>query len=61
MLRPKKNSYEEFDNEKNSCGTKIPPPHWLPHNLYVIGDRLSLLIFSIFHHAASLTKFNREM
>ena len=29
MLRPKKNSYEEFDNEKNSCGSKIPHH---PHN-----------------------------
>ena len=26
MLRPKKNSYKEFDNEKNSCGSKIPLP-----------------------------------
>ena len=26
MLRPKKNSYEELDNEKNSCGSKIPLP-----------------------------------
>ena len=26
MLRPKKNSYEEFDDEKNSCGSKIPLP-----------------------------------
>ena len=25
----KKNSYKEFDNDKNSCGSKIPPP---PHN-----------------------------
>ena len=24
MLRPKKNSYKEFDNEKNSCSSKIP-------------------------------------
>ena len=24
MLWPKKNSYKEFDNEKNSCGSKIP-------------------------------------
>ena len=23
----KKNSYKEFDNEKNSCGSKIPHPH----------------------------------
>ena len=29
MLWPKKNSYKEFDNEKNSCGSKIllPPSH----------------------------------
>ena len=27
MLWPKKNSYKEFDNEKNSCGSKIPHPH----------------------------------
>ena len=26
MLWPKKNSYKKFDNEKNSCGSKIPLP-----------------------------------
>ena len=28
MQWPKKNSYKEFDNEKNSCGSNIlsPPP-----------------------------------
>ena len=26
MLRPKKESYKEFHNEKNSCGTKFPTP-----------------------------------
>ena len=26
MLLPKKNSYKEFDNEKNSCGSRIPFP-----------------------------------
>ena len=26
MLQPKTNSYKEFDNEKNSCGSKIPHP-----------------------------------
>ena len=26
MLWPKKNPYKEFDNEKNSCGSKIPHP-----------------------------------
>ena len=30
MQGAEKNSYKEFDNEKNSCGSKIPlppPPH----------------------------------
>ena len=29
MLRPNINPYNEFDNEKNSCGSEIPypPPH----------------------------------
>ena len=30
MLWPNKNSYKEFDNGKNPCGSKIsvpPPPH----------------------------------
>ena len=26
MLRPKKNSYKEVDNDKNSYGSKIPQP-----------------------------------
>ena len=26
MQGPEKNSYNEFDNEKNSCGSKIPLP-----------------------------------
>ena len=26
MQGPEKNSYKEFDNEKNSCGSKIPLP-----------------------------------
>ena len=26
MLWPKKNSYKEFDNEKNPGGSKIPNP-----------------------------------
>ena len=30
MLRPKKNSKKEFDNEKNTCDSKIPHPP--PHN-----------------------------
>ena len=32
MLRPKKNSKNEFDNEKNTCDSKIPPPPITPHN-----------------------------
>ena len=31
MQRPKKNSYNEFDNEKNFWGSKNPPPP-PPHN-----------------------------
>ena len=30
MLWPKRNSYKEVDNEKNSCGLKIPHPPPLP-------------------------------
>ena len=26
MVGPKKNSYKEFEDEKNSCGSKIPLP-----------------------------------
>ena len=26
MLRPKKSSYKEFDDEKNCCGSKMPHP-----------------------------------
>ena len=26
MQGPENNSYKEFDNEKNSCGSKIPLP-----------------------------------
>ena len=26
MVWPKKNLYKEFENEKNSCGSKIPLP-----------------------------------
>ena len=26
MLWPKRNSYKEYDNEENSCGSKIPHP-----------------------------------
>ena len=42
MLRPKKNSYEEFNNEKNSCGSKIPQP---PHNF---SNALSLIEVSMY-------------
>ena len=28
MQGPEKNSYKEFDNEKKSCGSKIPLLRW---------------------------------
>ena len=51
MLWPKKNSFEEFVNEKNSCGSKViphpPPPPPPPHN----GPSLNILgRFHTFFH-----------
>ena len=34
MLRPKKNPYKEFDDEKISCGSKIPH---LPITFLIVG------------------------
>ena len=41
MLWPKKDSYKELDNEKNSCGSQIPLPHPPPPN-FSNGPSLSL-------------------
>ena len=38
MLRPKKNSYKEFDNEKNFCHSKIPHPHNFSDGLSLKAD-----------------------
>ena len=32
MIWPKRNSFKDFDKEKNSCGSKIPLPSPPPHN-----------------------------
>ena len=41
MLWPKKNSYKEFDNKKNSCSSKIPlPPP--PNNNFSNGPSLNI-------------------
>ena len=46
MLWPKKNSYKEFDNEKNSCGSKIPHP--TPHtHKFSNGPSLSYFDFDL--------------
>ena len=49
ILWPKKNSFKEFDSQKNSCGSKIPlhlqphpPPPPPPHN-FSNGPSLSKL------------------
>ena len=60
MLWPTKKSYKEFDNEKNSCGSKIPLPPLppLPHHNFSNGPSLSL-IFS--ERAASANEVAREL
>ena len=45
MLWPKKNSYKEFDNEKNSFGPKIPLPPPPPHHNFSNGPSLKDYIF----------------
>ena len=45
MLTPKKYSYKEFDNEKNSCGSKISHPSPPPRN-FSNGPSLSLLYYA---------------
>ena len=42
MLWPKKNSYKEFANEKNSCGSKIPLP---PAITFLMVRPLALFFF----------------
>ena len=45
MLWPKRNSYKEVDNEKNSCGLKIPqpppPPSPLPITFLMVPPKKS--------------------
>ena len=40
MLWPKKYSYKEFDNEKNSWGSEIPPN---PHKLVSVKRGLTVI------------------
>ena len=44
MLYSKKNSYKEFDNEKNSCGSKIPQYN----RLFIVRFVSSMLYHRIF-------------
>ena len=41
MLCPKKNSNKEFDNKKNSCGSKIPHPS--PITFLMVRPLLSII------------------
>ena len=41
MLWPKRNSYKEVDNEKNSCGLKIPYPPPLPITFLIVRPQKS--------------------
>ena len=54
MLWPKKNSFKEFDNEKNSCGSKIPHP--TPHtHKFSNGPSLSYFDFHLRLYEHSIT------
>ena len=55
MLWPKKNSYKEFDNEKNSCGSKTPP---LPPNNFSNGPSLNRFVLKGHSHFAFLMMKN---
>ena len=48
MLWPKKNSYKEFDNEKNSCGSRIPLPP--PLTFLMVGPLRDIRIKGGFPH-----------
>ena len=48
MLRPKKNSYKEFDKEKNSSDSKIPHPPPTPIILlmvYTLGQTIQPILY----------------
>ena len=45
MLWPKKSSYKEFDNKKNSCGSKIP----LPRHNFSNGPSLTRIFYTGIH------------
>ena len=45
---PQKNSYKEFDNEKNSCGSKIPHPPPLPTTFLMVRPCMKRTTFKIY-------------
>ena len=49
MLWTKKNSYKEFDNEKKSCGSKIPLPPPTPITFLMVGPLSEWIECQIFH------------
>ena len=46
MLWPKKNSYKEFDNELNSCASKIPLPP--PITFLMVGPLIPFFLQTTF-------------
>ena len=54
MLWPKRNSHKEVDNEKNSCGLKIPHPPPLPITFLMVRPKkatglISKTILHVYH------------
>ena len=52
MLRPKKNSYKEYDNEKKFLRLENPPPHNFSN-----GPSLSYFFFSVSFYCIVLRHF----
>ena len=59
MLRPKKNSYKEFDKEKNSSDSKIPHPPPTPIILlmvYTLGQTIQPILYKTHHFSPGLPR-----
>ena len=58
MLWPKKNSYKEFDNELNSCASKIPLPP--PITFLMVGPLIPFFLQTAFILPPKLPELSNE-